>query len=114
MGDKYMRGNKFQKKKKGNNTTYCAVIGMIPFEPTPTGMWSKRHCANCSLTGWTSFSWRFVRISLTPQLMSKPTPPGDTTDFGLLMSKAAKLPRVKNINNNGECYISSQCLISTY
>ena len=31
--------------------------------------------ASCSLTGCTSFSSRFVLSSLTPQLISKPTPP---------------------------------------
>lgn len=31
--------------------------------------------ASCSLTGFTSFSSRFVLSNLTPQLISKPTPP---------------------------------------
>ena len=50
-------------------------MGIIPFDPTPTGIWSKSACANCSLTGNTSFSDKFVLIKRTPQLMSKPTPP---------------------------------------
>lgn len=35
---------------------------------------------------------RFVLRSRTPQLMSKPTPPGDTTASGSAMSNAATLP----------------------
>jgi hypothetical protein len=35
-------------------------------------------------------SVRLVRISRTPQLISNPTPPGDTTLSGLAMSKAAR------------------------
>ena len=38
---------------------------------------------------------RFVRMSLTPQLMSKPTPPGDTTASGLPISNAATFPIAK-------------------
>ncbi len=38
---------------------------------------------------------RFVRMSLTPQLMSKPTPPGDTTASGLPTSNAATFPIAK-------------------
>ena len=34
-------------------------------------------------------------MSLTPQLMSKPTPPGDTTASGSPMSKAATFPIAK-------------------
>lgn len=34
-------------------------------------------------------------MSRTPQLMSNPTPPGDTTASGLLMSKAATFPMAK-------------------
>ena len=49
-------------------------------------------CASCSLTGSTSSTERFVLIKRTPQLMSKPTPPGETTDSGLLISNAAMLP----------------------
>ena len=52
-----------------------AFMGMIPLDPTPTGMWSNRLWVNCSLTGWTSFSSRLVRRSRTPQLISNPTPP---------------------------------------
>lgn len=73
-------------------STYCAVMGMIPFEPTPTGMWSNMHWASCSLRGATSFSIRLVRSRRTPQLMSNPTPPGETTASLLLMSKAAIFP----------------------
>ena len=40
----------------------------------------------------TSDSDKFVLNSLTPQLMSKPTPPGDTILSGLSMSKAAMFP----------------------
>ena len=50
-----------------------AVVGMIPCEPTPTGMWSKSNCVSCSLMGATSSSLRLVRMRRTPQLMSKPT-----------------------------------------
>ena len=67
-------------------------VGMMPWDPTPTGMWSKSACASCSFTGSTSLSVRLVRMSRTPQLMSKPTPPGDTTASGSLMSKAATFP----------------------
>ncbi len=35
--------------------------------------------ASGSILALTSFSVRLVRTSLTPQLISKPTPPGDTT-----------------------------------
>ena len=38
---------------------------------------------------------RLVRMSRTPQLMSKPTPPGDTTAWGSAMSNAATLPMAK-------------------
>lgn len=34
----------------------AAVVGMMPWDPTPTGMWSKRDCASCSLTSATSDS----------------------------------------------------------
>ena len=47
-----------------------------------TGIWSKRDWASCSLTGCTSFSVRLVRSNLTPQLISNPTPPGETIAFG--------------------------------
>lgn len=42
--------------------------------------------------GCTSFSCKLVLKSRTPQLMSKPTPPGDTIDFGFDISNAAILP----------------------
>lgn len=58
---------------------YLAPIGMTPLDPTPTGMWSNSDWANCSFTGWTSPSSRFVLSSRTPQLMSKPTPPAEQT-----------------------------------
>eukprot|EP01139_Manchomonas_bermudensis_P012299 Amastigsp_a346298_17.p3 type:complete len:157 gc:universal Amastigsp_a346298_17:484-954(+) len=70
----------------------CSVIGMTPFEPTPTGMWSKRDWVISSCIGRTSSIRRFVRKSRTPQLMSKPTPPGDTTASGSSISKAATPP----------------------
>lgn len=38
---------------------------------------------------------KLVRSSLMPQLMSNPTPPGDTTASGSSMSKAATLPIAK-------------------
>ena len=38
---------------------------------------------------------RLVRMSLTPQLISKPTPPGDTTASGFPMSNAATFPMAK-------------------
>ena len=38
---------------------------------------------------------RLVLISRTPQLMSNPTPPGDTTDSGSAMSNAATFPIAK-------------------
>eukprot|EP00965_Chrysotila_dentata_P013459 446088-Pleurochrysis_carterae.AAC.1 len=58
-------------------------------------MKSNSACASCSFTGATSASLRLVRSSRTPQLMSKPTPPGDTTAAGSVMSKAATLPMAK-------------------
>ena len=57
------------------STRRWLVMGMMPFDPTPTGMWSYMACASSSFTGSTSFSSRFVRIRRTPQLMSYPTPP---------------------------------------
>ncbi|GIX61529.1 preprotein translocase subunit SecA [Babesia caballi] len=65
---------------------------MIPCEPTPTGMWSNMDCTSLSFTGSTSLRLRFVRMRRTPQLMSKPTPPGDTTALGSLISNAATFP----------------------
>lgn len=85
--------NKKRLKIKKINLSHCAVMGIMPLEPTPTGMWSKRHWASCSFMGWISFSWRFVRSRRTPQLISNPTPPGETTALGLLISKAARLPK---------------------
>ena len=134
----------------------AAVVGMMPCEPTPTGMWSNSDWASSSFLSWTSASvctkcksmsnWgqdglpssalgrtyrsnavclaqrcmvageaaaerrygkilstagehqcltRLVRMSLTPQLMSKPTPPGDTTASGSPMSNAATFPIAK-------------------
>lgn len=66
---------RFQLKQIRELTRSRAFIGMIPLDPTPTGMWSNRLCVNCSLTGWTSFSSRLVRRRRTPQLISNPTPP---------------------------------------
>lgn len=43
----------------------------------------------------TSSSMRLVRMSRTPQLISKPTPPGETIDSGLDISNAATLPMAK-------------------
>lgn len=71
------------------------VVGIMPCEPTPTGMWSKSVWARSSFLSPTSASVRLVRSSRTPQLMSKPTPPGDTTASGSSMSKAATLPMAK-------------------
>ena len=65
---------------------------MMPWLPTPTGMWSKSDCASRSFTSATSFSMRLVRMTRTPQFMSKPTPPGDTTAVGSDMSNAATFP----------------------
>ena len=42
------------------------------------------------LTGAICFSVKFVRNKRTPQLMSKPTPPGDTTAFGFDISTVSK------------------------
>lgn len=55
----------------------CAPPGL-----TPT-------CASCSLTGCTCSSVRLVRSRRTPQLMSKPTPPGDTTAWHMTHTAAA-------------------------
>lgn len=49
-----------------------------------------------TFTGRTSFSKRLVLKSLTPQLISKPTPPGETTDLGSFMSNAAIFPEKFN------------------
>lgn len=46
-----------------------------------------------TFTGKMSLSNKFVRNRRTPQLISKPTPPGDTIDFGSSMSNAAILPK---------------------
>lgn len=48
-----------------------------------------------TLTGWTSFSNKFVRSNRTPQLISKPTPPGETIDSGSSISNAAIFPTNK-------------------
>ena len=71
------------------------VVGMMPLEPTPTGMWSKSACVSSSITGSTSSRNRLVRSRRTPQLMSNPTPPGDTMALGSVQSKAATLPMAK-------------------
>lgn len=55
--------------------TYLALIGITPFDPTPTGMWSNIDWASCSFRGCTSPSSKLVRSKRTPQLMSNPTPP---------------------------------------
>ena len=70
-------------------------VGMMPLEPTPTGMWSKSACVSSSMTGSTSSRNRFVRSSRTPQLRSNPTPPGDTIAVGSVQSNAATLPIAK-------------------
>lgn len=59
----------------GNLCSYLAFMGMTPFDPTPTGMWSNIAWASCSFTGWTSLSSKLVLSKRTPQLMSNPTPP---------------------------------------
>lgn len=50
------------------------------------------HTQHTTHTHTHTFSMRFVRRRRTPQLMSKPTPPGDTIDSGSSMSNAAMLP----------------------
>lgn len=50
------------------------------------------HTVPLTLMGVTSDSMIFVLNNRTPQLMSNPTPPGETTAFGLSISKAAILP----------------------
>ncbi len=48
-------------------------VGIIPWLPTPTGMWSNTACARRSFSPLSmSLSRRLVRSSRTPQLMSKP------------------------------------------
>ena len=69
-----------------------ASTGMIPFPPTPTGIWSNNACATSSFSGCTSASVKFVLTNRTPQLISKPTPPGETTAFGSFTSNAATFP----------------------
>lgn len=75
-------------------------------------------CASCSLTGSTSSTERFVLIKRTPQLMSKPTPPGETTDSGLLISNAAMLPvwmgRNENIHKAKWCQLKMFPLLNNY
>lgn len=44
---------------------------------------------------WRGGITKLVRMSLTPQLISKPTPPGDTTASGFPMSNAATFPMAK-------------------
>lgn len=58
-----------------NWCSYLAFIGMTPFDPTPTGMWSNIAWASCSFTGCTSLSSKLVLSKRTPQLISNPTPP---------------------------------------
>ena len=97
-----MRNEKFEKRNEKSAkkiidtpSKSAAVVGMIPCEPTPTGMWSNSDCASCSRRGETSASVRLVRSSRTPQLMSNPTPPGETTASGSAVSNAATLPMAK-------------------
>jgi len=61
-----------------------------PFEPTPEGTRAKSFLPIDSSFGRTIFSSREVRITLTPQFMSNPTPPGDTMPSS--MSNAATPP----------------------
>mmetsp|Transcript_195 Transcript_195/g.453 ORF Transcript_195/g.453 Transcript_195/m.453 type:complete len:221 (-) Transcript_195:838-1500(-) len=72
----------------------CMVQGMSPPAPTPTGMFLNKASASLSLTPSSpaSSSVRLVRISLTPQLMSNPTPPGLIIAAGSSMSNAATFP----------------------
>eukprot|EP00126_Sphaerothecum_destruens_P011085 Sdes_comp20854_c0_seq13m17664 len=65
---------------------------ILPLVPTPTGIWSNKLWANSSLMGRISFSIKFVRINRTPQLISNPTPPGETIASGSDTSKAATFP----------------------
>ena len=68
---------------------------IIPLLPTPTGIWSNNDWVNSSFIGLISFSDRFVLNKRTPQLISKPTPPGDTIDLLFEVSNAAKFPIAK-------------------
>ncbi len=63
---------------------------MLLFVPTPVGTTEKSASINSRILPAMSASVRGVVISLTPQLMSKPTPPGDMTPS--VMSNAATPP----------------------
>ena len=80
---------------------YLAFIGMTPFDPTPTGMWSNIAWASCSFTGWTSLSSKLVLSKRTPQLMSNPTPPAKYRKVCQILGKPgswALLPVASTIN----------------
>ena len=49
--------------------------------PTPDGMFLNNASINSSSLSSMSACLRLVFINLTPQLMSKPTPPGETIPF---------------------------------
>jgi len=63
---------------------------IVPSLPTPAGMSRKIWRVMSRIPSFTSSSVRFVRTSRTPQLMSYPTPPGETIPFSA--SKAATPP----------------------
>ena len=52
---------------------------MAPLLPTPAGIWRNSESASDFCTGRMSATLSPVSIVRTPQEMSKPTPPADTT-----------------------------------
>ena len=76
---------------------------MTPREPTPTGMWSNSCCASVSRCSLDIFFKRFALNNRTPQLISKPTPPGETTASGSSQSNAATPPIVNPYPNASAC-----------
>jgi hypothetical protein len=61
------------------------------FDPSPLGTLSKISFVSSFILDSASFLSRLVLITLTPQFMSYPTPPGLTTPFSS-MSVAATPP----------------------
>lgn len=68
------------------NTLVCYRQGNAVIVYCNNASQNKLRAVNCT---------RLVLISRTPQLMSNPTPPGDTTDSGSAMSNAATFPIAK-------------------
>jgi len=56
---------------------------ILPSDPTPEGIEWNRVVNKASFLGIPSLEQSEVLITLTPQLMSKPTPPGEITPLSI-------------------------------